>query len=84
VREIFFFFVVSLDLFSFDSVAGVDTTSTSMAYLFWELSRRSDIMQKLQAELDEAMLDPRSVPNITVLYKLPYLTALLKEGALQA
>lgn len=63
-----------------DSVAGVDTTSTTLAYLFWELSRRSDVMNKLQAEIDEAMPDNRSIPDIGTLYKLPYLTGFIKEG----
>lgn len=61
-------------------MAGVDTSSTTLAYLFWELSRRPDIMSKLQAEVDEAMPDNRSVPDISILYQLPYLTGFIKEG----
>lgn len=62
-------------------IAGVDTSSTMLSYLFWELTRRSDIMVKLQAELDEAMADAKSIPDISVLNELPYLNAFLKEGA---
>lgn len=62
------------------SVAGVDTTSTTLAYLFWELSRRPEIMQKLRAEVDEVMPDNRSVPDISALFRLPYLTGFIKEG----
>lgn len=52
-----------------------------MSYFFWELSRRPDIMAKLQAELDHAMPDSRVIPDISVLQKLPYLNAFIKEGS---
>ena len=39
----------------FSRMARTDTTSTSITYLFWELSRCPNFMKKLQAELDEAM-----------------------------
>ena len=61
-------------------MAGTDTTSTTITYLFWELSRRPDIMKKLQAELDEAMTDSRVLPDISVLQQLPYFNAFMKEG----
>ena len=61
-------------------MAGTDTTSTSITYLFWELSRRPDIMKKLQAELDEVMTDSKVLPDISVLQELPYLSAFMKEG----
>ncbi|KIM38750.1 hypothetical protein M413DRAFT_75635 [Hebeloma cylindrosporum] len=61
-------------------MAGTDTTSTSITYLFWELSRRPDIMKKLQAELDEAIPDCKVLPDMNVLHALPYLTAFMKEG----
>jgi hypothetical protein len=37
-------------------------------------------MKKLQAELDDAMPDSQTIPDIAVLQRLPYLTAFLKEG----
>lgn len=37
-------------------------------------------MMKLQAELDQAMPDPHAIPDITLLQKLPYLNAFVKEG----
>lgn len=46
------------------------------------MSRRPDIVAKLQAELDVAMPDPLAIPDITVLQKLPYLNAFVKEGTL--
>jgi hypothetical protein len=61
-------------------IAAADTTSTSLSYWFWELSRRPDIMRKLQAELDTAIPDAHSIPDISVLQKLPYLNAFIKEG----
>lgn len=61
-------------------IAGSDTTSTSLSYFFWELSRRADIMKKLQAELDEAMTDIGTIPSLSVLQELPYLNAFINEG----
>jgi cytochrome P450 len=61
-------------------IAGADTTSTTLAYLFWELSRRADIAKKLQAELEDAMPDSRHLPDISVIQELPYLNAFIKEG----
>ena len=35
---------------------------------------------KLRAELEEAMPDSMSIPDISVLQSLPYLNAFIKEG----
>lgn len=70
----------NVQLTSCFSVAGVDTTSTLLSYLFWELSRRKDIMKHLQAEIDEYMSDRRVVPDFATLCKMPYLNAFIKEG----
>ena len=61
-------------------IAGSDTTSTTLSYFFWELSRRPDVAKKLRAELDEAMVDPRVIPDLSVLSNLPYFNAFIKEG----
>ncbi|GLB34339.1 putative cytochrome P450 [Lyophyllum shimeji] len=61
-------------------IAASDTSSTSLSYFLWELSRRADIMKKLQAELDEAMPDAGVIPDLSVLHELPYLNAFFKEG----
>jgi hypothetical protein len=37
-------------------------------------------MTNLQAELDQAMPDPRAIPDIAILQALPYLNAFVKEG----
>ncbi|KXN88975.1 hypothetical protein AN958_06437 [Leucoagaricus sp. SymC.cos] len=61
-------------------IAGSDTSSISLSYFFWELSRRPDILKKLQIEIDEVMADSRAIPDILVLQELPYLNAFIKEG----
>ncbi|KAI0307004.1 cytochrome P450 [Multifurca ochricompacta] len=61
-------------------VGACDTTSTTLSYLFWELSRRPNIAKNLQAELDAAIPDCKTFPDISVLQDLPYLTAFIKEG----
>ncbi|KAI0034366.1 cytochrome P450 [Vararia minispora EC-137] len=61
-------------------VAGCDTTAITFTYMLWELSRREDITQNLQAELDAVMPDSKTVPDLSVLLNLPYLNAFIKEG----
>ncbi|KAF9004238.1 cytochrome P450 [Cyathus striatus] len=61
-------------------IAASDTTSTSLSYFFWELSRRPDISKRLQMELDEAMPESRVLPELQTLQELPYLNAFIKEG----
>lgn len=73
-------FMDSVVLNYLSRIAGVDSSSTTLSYLFWELSRRPDIVKKLQLELDEAMPDRRVIPDVNVLHKLSYLTAFMKEG----
>lgn len=80
-----FFLTLRLDIVPIPSnqsirIAGTDTTSTTLSYLLWELGRRRDIMLRLQAEVDEHMHDPSEIPDIQDLHKLPYLTAVIKEG----
>lgn len=47
--------------------------------MLWELSRRSDIRQRLQEEVDEIMHDSRAVPDASVLNRASYLNAFVKE-----
>ncbi|KAJ7463614.1 cytochrome P450 [Mycena latifolia] len=61
-------------------IAGTETTSTTLSYFFWKLSCRSDVMQKLQKEIDNVMPDPRVIPDLSVLQNLPYLNAFISEG----
>ena len=62
------------------SIGACDTTSTTISYLCWELSRRADIAGKLQAELDAIIPDCKTFPDISILQDLPYLSAFVKEG----
>ena len=64
----------------FCSIGACDTTSTTISYLCWELSRRADIAGKLQAELDAIIPDCKTFPDISILQDLPYLSAFVKEG----
>jgi hypothetical protein len=64
----------------FCSIGACDTTSTTISYLCWELSRRADIAGKLQAELDAIIPDCKTFPDISTLQDLPYLSAFVKEG----
>ncbi|KAH9179522.1 cytochrome P450 [Lactarius sanguifluus] len=52
-------------------VGGCDTSSTTLSYLCWELSRRAD---------DTVMPNRKAFPDITTLQNLPYLSAFIKEG----
>ncbi|KAJ7108351.1 cytochrome P450 [Mycena crocata] len=61
-------------------VAGTDTTSISLSYFLWELTRRHDILRKLQNEIDAAMPDPSAIPDIKILNGMEYLNAFIKEG----
>ncbi|TFY67885.1 hypothetical protein EVG20_g3788 [Dentipellis fragilis] len=65
-------------------IAGVDTSSVTLSYLCWELSRRPDIVRHLRTELEHAMaavgLEPATALETSTLFKLPYLNAFVKEG----
>ncbi|KAJ7448227.1 cytochrome P450 [Mycena galericulata] len=61
-------------------VAGTDTTSISLSYFLWELTRRQDILRKLQDEIDAIMPDPKEIPSIKDLNRMEYLNAFIKEG----
>ena len=58
----------------------MDTTSITLAYALWEVSRRPDIQRRLHTELDRAMPNSRTIPDVSILHKLPFLTAVVKEG----
>ena len=58
----------------------MDTTSITLAYALWEVSRRPDIQRRLHTELDRAMPNSRAIPDVSILAKRPFLTAVVKEG----
>ncbi|KAG8987427.1 hypothetical protein FRB90_003351 [Tulasnella sp. 427] len=67
------------------TIAGVDTSSTTLAYMVYTLGLRPDILSKLRAEIDPLMPDDglggkRRVPDFLILNRLPYLTAFVKES----
>ncbi|KAA1473502.1 cytochrome P450 [Dentipellis sp. KUC8613] len=65
-------------------IAGVDTSSVTLSYLCWEVSRRPDIVRHLRTELEQAVadagLEPAGALDTSTLFKLPYLNAFVKEG----
>jgi cytochrome P450 len=48
--------------------------------LTWALARNPEVYDNLHQELVEAFPDPTVYPDASQLRKLPYLTAVLKEG----
>ncbi len=63
-------------------LAGSHTTSSSLTWIVWRLLRHPQVLEKLVAELDEALAgSPRDiVPKHALVEKLPYLECIIKEG----
>ncbi|KAI1094232.1 cytochrome P450 [Rostrohypoxylon terebratum] len=65
--------------------AGHDTTATVLAYIYYKLSKHPDVLAKIRAEHNEILgVDPadaadRVRADATLLNKLPYTTAVLRE-----
>ncbi|KAG9046348.1 hypothetical protein FS837_004572, partial [Tulasnella sp. UAMH 9824] len=67
------------------TIAGVDTSSTTLSYMMYTLACRPDILSKLREEIDPLMPEDgqggkRTVPDFQVLNRLPYLTGFVKES----
>ncbi|KIO32887.1 hypothetical protein M407DRAFT_18345 [Tulasnella calospora MUT 4182] len=67
------------------TIAGVDTSSTTLSYMMYTLANRPDILAKLREEIDPLMPDDgqsgkRTAPDFLVLNRLPYLTGFVKES----
>lgn len=65
------------------SIAGVDTTDTTLSFLCYTLATRPDILAKLREEIDPLMYGEegkRHIPDYSVLSQLPYLNAVYYEG----
>jgi cytochrome P450 len=58
--------------------AGYDTTSSSLSWLFYHLSRNPDVMKKVQDELD-AVLEGED-PTVEKIAKLNYTRNVVKES----
>lgn len=63
-------------------VGGTDTTSTTLTYIIWSLSRQPAVRTRLLAELEENGIDATDVESLDLLKlrELPYLGAVLQEG----
>ncbi|GAM85613.1 hypothetical protein ANO11243_036200 [Dothideomycetidae sp. 11243] len=65
--------------------AGHDTSSTAICYCLYYFSKRPDVREKARKELDEISGTDADIAQMirqqpTVLNKLPYLTAIIKEA----
>jgi hypothetical protein len=65
-------------------LAGIDTTSDTLMFLIWALSRPENkkYQEKLKVEvknIPEASLNDKGVPTVDSCDKLPYLDAIIKE-----
>ncbi|KAH7303811.1 cytochrome P450 [Stachybotrys elegans] len=73
-----------VDRLTFEAVAvlgaGTETTSWALAVITYYLLSQPDTFAKLEAELKQAVEDPRHLPSWTTLEQLPYLGAVIQEG----
>jgi cytochrome P450 len=59
--------------------AGHDTTTSTVSFMFYELARHPEIVQRLQRELDEKTVDGRATPAQLVSGELAQLERVLDE-----
>lgn len=60
--------------------AGTDTTATTLTVAMYHILANADIIATLKAELLEAVPDPSSMPSLSTLENLPYLSAVIAES----
>jgi cytochrome P450 len=60
--------------------AGTDTTATTLTIAMYHILANADILATLKAELLEAVPDPSSMPSLSTLENLPYLSAVIAES----
>ncbi len=60
--------------------AGTITTAHHLRTITFHLLDQPDILRKLKDELSEAMPDPKDLPPLQQLERLPFLTAIISEG----
>lgn len=56
----------------------IDTTSTTLTYLFWELAKHPEWQERLRQELKSRTSD--EVPKYTTIADLPVLDAIMNES----
>lgn len=61
-------------------IAGSDTTSNSSCALLYHVARTPGVLEKLQAELDQALPDVDTVPTYEQVANLPYLQNVINEA----
>lgn len=59
--------------------AGSDTVSNTLSFVFWHLSRHTDVLDKVYAELKKATDDPLAIPTLAQLDALPYFRGFIQE-----
>jgi hypothetical protein len=60
---------------------GTDTTSTTLVYLFWELSQRPEFQDRIRAEITELdSSEPNAPPEWKTVVNLQVLDAVVKEA----
>jgi benzoate 4-monooxygenase len=60
-------------------IAGSDTTSNTSCALLYHCLEHSEVVEKLQKELDDALPDIDAVPTYAQVKDLPYVDAVIKE-----
>lgn len=60
--------------------AGLETTAWTLSTMSFYILANPLILKRLQAELQEAIPDPNTIPGLIIIEKLPYLGACIQEG----
>ncbi|KAK2879935.1 hypothetical protein FQN49_000747 [Arthroderma sp. PD_2] len=60
--------------------AGTDAPSQALAITLFHILNNGPVYRKLQEELKGSLPDPQADPSLAMLERLPYLTAVIKEG----
>ncbi|KUL90261.1 hypothetical protein ZTR_01954 [Talaromyces verruculosus] len=61
-------------------VAGTDAPSQVLAITMFHILHNQSVYRKCQGELEDNIPNPQDIPPLRVLERLPYLTAIIKEG----
>lgn len=61
-------------------IAGTDTTSVSLVWLFAILAHHPEVQKRIQAEIDIFVQEHGRLPSFAERRELPYLISVQKEG----